>query len=142
MNTKQIGTVAEAKVKANLLAKGFNVAEPEGDYLPFDLVVITKDLRMYKVQVKSGKIKKSGSVNLKLIRNRYEKGRYKHDIRYEEGDVDIFALYVFDLDSCFYIKADEIKQHKYCICFRVNPAKGSQTGREFRMLKDYENMLL
>jgi len=56
MNSKRKGIIAEVKIAADLLAKGYNIAIPERNYLPYDIICIGKNF--YKVQVKSCKILK------------------------------------------------------------------------------------
>lgn len=143
MITKNKGTIAEAKVKADLLVKGYGIAVPEGDYLPFDLICITPDFNMYKIQVKGYKMDRDGKIPLLLKRNKYKPDR-KQGIRartYTKEEVDVFALYVPHLDECFYISSDILDIRKHALAFRVEKTKKTnQWGT--RLLKDYKDFPL
>jgi hypothetical protein len=52
MCTKRKGNIGEAKVIADLLEQGIEVAMPFGDNLPFDLIAVDPDLGLWKAQVK------------------------------------------------------------------------------------------
>lgn len=142
MITKQRGIIAEAKIKADLLSKGYDVAVPEGDYLPFDLICITSNLNIYKIQVKSHKIKKNGAVPLSLRRNRYiPSKRCVHNRTYTKKEVDVFALYIPDIDECFYISSDILDNRKCAINFRVKEPKNGNI-KNIRMVRDYKDFPL
>lgn len=53
LNTGQIGTISELLVCANLIGQGFEVFRSVNPASPFDMVIF-KDNKLYKVEVKSG----------------------------------------------------------------------------------------
>ena len=58
---KTIGEISEIKFAARLVELGYVVLFPWGDNQPYDMVIdIGTDL--YKIQVKTGRYKKSGSI--------------------------------------------------------------------------------
>ena len=134
MNSKNKGTVAEAKIKADLLSKGYNIATPEGDYLPYDLICISKNF--YKIQVKSCKIRKNNSIKVSLRKNIYKSGKALHTKRYEKADADVFAIYVPDTDDCFYIDASLLYHLKCDITLRYYyPENGNI--KNVNLIKNY-----
>lgn len=106
MNTKNKGNIGEAKVIADLVAKDFDVAQPFGDNLPFDLLVIDNKLKVYKVQVKYSS-QKQGSI---VIRNqKWSSNTKRNYVKYYTGiEVDIFAVYCPDNDSVYYVRSSDV----------------------------------
>lgn len=140
MNTKQKGTVTEAKIKADLLSKGYGVAVLEGDYLPFDIVVISPKLNMYKVQIKHARTK-NGSIVFGLRKTVFKNGKYSNNKRYDLTEVDIFAIYSEEFDECFYIKHKEIVNIKTEVFLRVLEPKDF-IRNTMRFAKDYKKFPL
>jgi len=135
MNSKRKGTIAEVKIAADLLAKGYNIAIPEGDYLPYDIICIGKNF--YKVQVKSCKILKNGAIKVSLWKNPYISGKVLHTKRYsKKNDVDVFAVYIPATDDCFYFDAAKIKHARADFTVRYKyPENGNK--RHVNLLKNY-----
>lgn len=139
MSSKRKGTIAEAKIAADLLAKGYNVAVPEGDYLPYDLVCIGDSF--YKVQVKSGKLLKNKAVRLSLRKNMYKSGKVLHTKRYKDDEVDVFALYIPDTDECFYVNAKVVGHIKTEFTLRHSyPVNGNK--KYVNLLQNYKEFPL
>lgn len=112
MNSKQKGMIGEAKITQEFLRAGFHVFREFGDNSRIDLIVEAGS-RLLKVQVKTY-TSKDGRVFL----NRRKSGpnyNYKYDI----SDVDIFAVYVLDLDKCFFVKSDLLCAYSTGLTFRV-----------------------
>lgn len=135
-DTKYIATLAEAAVKTDLLSKGYHVATPEGDYLPFDLLCITPDLNIYKVQVKTRKIK-DGCVIIDLTRQKYKYGAKNNGYQtYSRKDVDVFAIFVRNLNKCFYVHSEILEDHVRALQLRITKTKNNQ-NKGIKMAKDY-----
>jgi len=64
-SNKQLGSVAETIVTAELLKRGWVVSTPEGDYAPYDRIA-TKDCFTHKIQVKSTTYVKNNKYNWTL----------------------------------------------------------------------------
>jgi len=139
MSSKKKGTIAEAKIKADLLLKGYNIAVPEGDYLPYDIICIGQSF--YKVQVKSCKLRKNGSIRLSLRKNMYKSGKSLHTKRYKKHEVDVFAIYILKTDECFYIDANLLDHIKCELTLRHDyPANGRE--RDVNLLDTYREFPL
>jgi hypothetical protein len=125
--THQKGTLAEAKVIADVLEKGYQIAKPLFDYLPFDLIVIDKKWNLYKVQIKYTELKKN-CVALEL--RKYNK-IYEYNKLYESDEVDFFALYVKNVDECLYIPFNFIKNYKTRFTIRYEEKNGINKREDF-----------
>lgn len=105
----QIGKAGEYLTCADLLLKGFNVS-PAGETLPYDLLLDTGK-KILKVQVKTTE------THRKTNQWRGVSGAYVFSIkrkgsnsekRYEDNEVDIFALVALDTMQIGYIKNEDM----------------------------------
>ena len=97
------GEVAEFAVATDLVRKNCRVSYTHGLY-KYDLVA-DKDDELLRVQVK------------KANRNNEKPWKYRiFTDRYEEGQVDLFAGYIVDLDKVFYATYDDVGANE----FRIN----------------------
>ncbi len=125
MNSKDVGNLGEAKVIADLISKQLGVAQVFGDNLPFDLIGISKPkYKLYKIQVKYSKVTRG---TVKLRKQKWSSNTQRNYVSvYEDDDVDVYAVYVPDLDKVLYIKHDTIKHIKNSFEIRILEAKGTQ----------------
>lgn len=101
----QIGKAGEYLTCADLLLKGFNVS-PAGETLPYDLLLDTGK-KILKVQVKTTETYRStnqwrgvnGAYVFSVKRKGADGGK-----RYEDNEVDIFAVVALDTMQVGYIK--------------------------------------
>jgi hypothetical protein len=106
-------SLAEAKIIADLVEKGYQVAMPMATHIPFDLIAIDKDFNLYKVQVKHRKITKGGViVDLRRPNSRTP---------YSTDEVDIFAIYVTDTNECLYVKSHILENNRNGFKIRIEP---------------------
>lgn len=101
MHSKQIGSIGELKVAADLMKKGYSVFTELGDLSTVDLIAL-KDTDVIRIQVKSLS-DKDDVVDLDM----WKKGPSYH-VKYTEELVDIFAVYVPEKDIVFYVNWEEI----------------------------------
>lgn len=113
MNTTDKGVLAELKVRTDLNSKGFKTLNPDGDYLPFDLVAVTPDFNLIKIQVKYSKMK-DGTAKINNFSFNGKQGK-----PYYKEEVDYFALYIPDFDEVFYVPFKEM-QDKQRLYLRVD----------------------
>ena len=123
MSTKRKGNVGEAKVIADLLEQGIEVTLPFGDNLPFDLIAVGPDLRLWKVQVKFASAHQ-GVIRIKNWRQS-ENTQRRYERSYTPAQVDVFAVYCPDTDLVYYVSQREIGQ-KAAFHLRMTPAKNQQ----------------
>lgn len=105
----QIGKAGEYLTCADLLLKGFNVS-PAGETLPYDLLLDTGK-KILKVQVKTTEMYRTtnqwrgvnGAYVFSVKRKGADGGK-----RYEDNEVDIFAVVALDTMQVGYIKNEDM----------------------------------
>lgn len=126
-HTKTVGDLAELKVAARFAEKGYFVSRPLSEHAPYDLIV-DKDNRLQKVQVKARSIYKNGSV---VVRKNTSNGPYS------DGDFDLLALYCIDDERIVLLTWEELRSTEgHEISLRVEKAKNNQT-KHVRYFEDY-----
>ncbi len=93
MNTNQIGNLAEAKIIARAMERGYGVSLPFGDWR-YDLIFDIEG-KLLRVQVKTGKLRE-GVVVFPCCSFDASKGRRS----YTAEEIDVFAVYCAGLDKC------------------------------------------
>jgi hypothetical protein len=106
MNTKDKGNIGEAQVIADLLRQGVQVALPFGDNLPFDLIAVGPDLRLWKVQVKYARVYR-GVLRIRNSRMS-ENTRRRYEQAYTPTQVDVFAVFCPDTQQVYYVSYSEV----------------------------------
>ncbi|ACV12071.1 hypothetical protein Huta_1902 [Halorhabdus utahensis DSM 12940] len=96
------GELAEFEVAADLVEQGCRVSYTHGEY-KYDLVADSED-DLHRVQVKKANQDGDKPWKYRLFTDRYE-----------DGDVDLFAGYVFEEDAVFYVSDEEVGSE-----FRIN----------------------
>jgi hypothetical protein len=127
--TFDIGNEAEGIVLSHYIKAGLRVCIPFGTGGPYDLAVdIGK--RIVKVQVKTA-IYENGCIRCKTRRRNASYPRTMR--RYEESEVDYFAIYCPQLDELFGIP---FRDAKVTASLRIEPT-GNKQERGVRWAKDY-----
>lgn len=113
--------------------------EPIGDCDRYDCV-IDKGEGLKKVQVKTGKLLDTGSIEFPVCSSHYHttKGQHTgHFRRTYHGDVDYFGIYCFENDKCYLVPFNDVKELKRSANLRLSePSNNQQKG--IRWAKDYE----
>lgn len=104
MNSKNVGESSEAQVLAAFLKAGKIVLMPFGDNQRYDLVVDEAG-RFIRIQVKTLRRLKSGSLSFNVCSLTTENGKTKH-VPYH-GQIDYFAAYWREGDKIFIIPVEE-----------------------------------
>jgi len=118
VHTKQSGSLGELKVAADLIARGYAVFTELGDLSKVDLIVLVGN-QPVKLQVKA-RTSKHGRVEVSK-----RKSGPNYQFVYQEGEVDVFAIYVIDKDLCLYVNASDFLMGT-TFSIRVDPAKNGQ----------------
>jgi hypothetical protein len=109
-DTARKGLVAHLAITQRLIELGFEVLEPVGNHLRYDLayyVPASSDQRaqLVRIQCKSARLSKDGSY---LTFNAYNLGgEGKRQRRGYLGDAEYFGLYSHDLRKVYLIHVDE-----------------------------------
>jgi hypothetical protein len=138
MSTKHKGNIGEAKVIADLLEQGIEVALPFGDDLPFDLIAVGPGFRLWKVQVKFV-CAYHDVIRVKNWRQS-ENTQRRYERIYTPGQVDVFAVYCPDTDLVYYVSQKEVGE-RTTFHLRIAPTKNKQEvgvhwGKDYRNFRD------
>ena len=118
------GEVAEFAVAADLVRKDCRVSYTHGLY-KYDLVA-DKDDELLRVQVKKA--------------NEISNKPWKYRIfteRYEEGQVDLFAGYIVDIDEVFYATYDDVGAKEFRINKKQRHELSDSNAKRAKLLEDY-----
>lgn len=129
--TKQKGEVSEAVILAEFMKLGYVVLLPFGDNQPYDLVV-EKDGKFYRIQCKTGKLKK-GVIQFRTV-STLPRLNGSYDYRSHEGKIDFFAVYCPDNGMTCLVPVDEVSTGIGYL--RVEKPKNNQT-KGIRLAEDY-----
>lgn len=137
MHTKDKGDFAEAFVIADLTQKGYKIALPIGENIPFDLIAIRPDHSLVRIQVKYRSVYRNGSLSIKLA-STWKNSAVTRVVKYNPGSVDYFAIFCPETNRAAYISTRELK-HRKVFALRVFPAKNNQS-RRIRSFDAYSNL--
>jgi hypothetical protein len=129
MSTITRGNAAEAAVLKALVEAGIHVLVPFGDGLSFDLAAATDDGRVYRLQVKSGRVISNGCIEFNSCSTDHGNGRLDY-----RGRADFIAVYVGTLDRVFVVPVDDCPSYRGYL--RLNAARNNQR-RRVRLAEDY-----
>jgi hypothetical protein len=131
---KKKGDLAELKVAADLVERGYRIAIPFGEDDDFDLIVC-RDERLERVQVKY--TRSDGMVIAVRCRSHsLTNGKVRHTKHYTSATIDWLAVYDATTDRCFYIPAIELGTGKSLLHLRLKEAKNGQRSG-IRFAEDY-----
>jgi PD-(D/E)XK endonuclease len=133
---KTKGDLAELKVAADLLRRGFRIAIPFGEDCDYDLICDTGE-ELHRIQVKHAT--SDGAVcEVHCMSHSLTNGKVRQTKRYTAETIDWLAVYDRTTERCFYIPAIELGAGRSSINIRLSPARnGQRAGINFA--KDYED---
>jgi hypothetical protein len=118
------GNVAEQAIIFAAVKAGIAVYTPAGEHGRVDLVLAIAG-KLLNVQCKWGRLVADRSlVAVQLAGSRYTPNGYVRS-RYQEGEVDLVAVYCGDLDRC-YLLPEQLFAGKTVVRLRLDPAKNGQ----------------
>ena len=121
-NTKRIGDLSEIMVLGALIRAGYYVSIPFGEDHRYDLIA-EKDDVLYKVQVKSGRLRK-GAILFACYSSHSHRGG---GMRRYTGEIDMFGVYCADVDAVYLIPAEDVTAWSWSL--RVESPKNGQTKK-------------
>lgn len=134
MHTKDKGSIAEAVVIADLTQKGYKIALPIGENVPFDLIAICPDYRLVKIQIKYRRLGANGTVSVKLA-STWKDSAITRVVRYDLNAIDYFAVYCPEVNAVAYVPSSKLKTKK-AFALWVNPSRNNQS-RHVRLFGHY-----
>jgi hypothetical protein len=101
-NTKAIGIVSELVAMERFSRAGFFLYLPFGDAAPADLVLVDRKDRMFRIQVKTGRLR-NGAVMFSCVSCH---GHRKMPPTSYVGHIDALAVYCTDNDELYIVPID------------------------------------
>lgn len=129
LHTKTKGMIGEFAIAKDLAEKGFSVFREIGDLSKIDLIA-EKESKLVRIQVKAI-TEKNGKITVYSKKN-----GPNYSFSYEDKMIDVFAIYVLNHDSIFYVSASELCQAKSALIFRWSDTKNGQK-KNVRFWYDY-----
>ena len=102
-HTKVKADIGLTKVIADLTLKGYTPCIPLSEHQPYDLVVIDKNGKAFKLQVKYASLKDNGVVDVRFRRNWADR-KGSHTEHYSKDEFDYYAIYCPEKDVVLYIQ--------------------------------------
>lgn len=133
LNTVTIGDIGEAQAIALFTKKQIPVSKPLTNNVRYDLI-IEKDNKLYRVQVKSTANIKDGKMEFATKTTNYTKGTWSSN-HYSKNEVDIFFLYCLENDWCGLFIPDN-EDIPTTLFIRTMPPKNNQKVG-IRLMEDY-----
>lgn len=137
MHSKMKGALGQAAVAADLIRQGYFVFGELGDLSKIDLIAVSEDYNLHKVQVKA-----ITSLNgkVELLATKSGPG---YSFKYEQHHADVFAVYVLDRQQVLYVSAHELLQHNKSLTIRLDKTRNSQEKgvNSFEKYLDFERAL-
>jgi hypothetical protein len=121
-NTKRIGDLSEIMVLSALIRAGYYVSIPFGENHRYDLIA-EKDNVLYKIQVKSGRLRK-GAILFACYSSHAHRGG---GMRRYTGEIDLFGVYCADVDGVYLIPAADVSAWSWSL--RVESPKNGQSKK-------------
>ena len=133
--TKDKGDIGVAMVISDLTKRGYKVALPISEHLPFDLIAISSSCQLARVSVKY-----SGNTDAAKISLRSISSNSKDYIvtRVDINDIDGFAVYSPITSECYYVNKNKMIGKKSQIGLRISETTCTNIG-QILFAKDYKN---
>ena len=121
-------------VISDLLRVGIQVALPLSEHLPFDLIAISEDGQLKRVQVKYRAVTPRGGIECKLGSSWADRNGNHHN-PFDPHACDAFAIFCPDPQLCCYLRVDELPAGT--VKLRTTPPQKYSGGGVCRMAADY-----
>src|SRR5258706_16280123 len=118
MHTIEKGDLSVAMITAAFLRKQYVVLKPLSELSRYDLV-IDKGSGFERVQCKTGRLRNGVIIFNTCSSTSHNKGGSRKNYK---GQIEYFAVYCPDLDKCYLIHINEVKNTAAWL--RIEPSKG------------------
>jgi hypothetical protein len=121
---KTKGDLAELKVAADLVERGYRIAIPFGEDVDFDLILVRGD-KLERVQVKY--TRSNGRVIVVRCRSHsLTNGKVRQTKYYTASTIDWLGVYDAATGRCYYIPADELGNGRSVLHLRLTETRNRQ----------------
>jgi hypothetical protein len=101
-HTKAKADIGVAKCIADLVTKGYVPCIPLSEHQPYDIVAVSDNGKIYKLQVKYATLQDNGTIEVKF-RTSWADKHGTHMKYYSPSDFDLYAIYCPEKDTVLYI---------------------------------------
>jgi hypothetical protein len=138
-HTKDKGDLAVAMVICDLVRHGIYVYVPLSEHQPSDLIAVSRDGRVSRVQVKYRSLRRDGVVTIDF-RNTYADRNGYHKKLADRNQFDCYAVYCPNNRKIYYVRNDDIPEaNSMGIALRVVPPKNNQKKGVF-LASEFESV--
>jgi hypothetical protein len=136
-HTKDKGDLGVYEVMADLGRHDIYSCIPISEHLPFDIVAVSHDGELRRIQVKYRSLSKIGNIVIELSSNHSDRnGVHKKPV--DLNSFDCYALYCPQTDKVYYVRNDEIAHPtRRCFTIRIEPPRNKQRQR-INLASEYE----
>ncbi len=134
LTRKAKGDLAEMRVAADLLERGYKIAFPYGEDWDYDIILSRED-KLERVQVKYTR-SDGQAIEIKCRTHSLTNGRIRATKRYTAAIVDWVAAYDVTSDRCYYIPARLLGEGRSLLTLRLSPSRNGQAAG-IRLAADY-----
>lgn len=113
------GDIAVAMVIFDLTSKGIKIALPVSSHLPFDIIAISEDCKLSRIQVKYCDGDESIILSLRTISVSSLLVVKKVNFKY----IDAYAAYSPKTNKVYYVNKSELEKYKTAFTLRLIPSK-------------------
>jgi hypothetical protein len=106
-HTKDKGDLGVYMVIADLGCSGFGVFLPISEHMPFDLIAVSPEGQVRRVQVKYRTLSQNGSITVRFVSTYSDSGGC-HISHIDKSSFDCCAVYCPDNRKIYYIRNEEI----------------------------------
>lgn len=124
---KRLGDLAELRVAADPVPRGFRVLFPYGEDSDYDLAVVRPDGRLERVQVKYHR-GDGATIKVRCLSVSVTNGKIVNTKHYTAATVDWLAVYDATTDCCYYVPSSRFDGHSIPT-LRVTAARNNQTAK-------------
>lgn len=131
-NPCQKGSLGEIAVCKELVKLGYEVFVQFGSHSKVDLILLDENYIPVKIQIKS--VTSANGIVTIYSNKTCLNPKYNH--KYSSSQIDIFAVYILDLDLVFYIPANQLLVNSRLSKFRISEARNGQS-KKVRYVEDF-----
>ena len=136
METKEKGDIGVVMAISDLTRRGYKIALPISEHLPFDLIVISPTYQLAKISVKYCGDESSLKIALRTISSNSKGYKIK---RVNIDDIDGFAVYSPITNKCYYVNKEKMIGRSNQIGLKLSNVTTCSNKKQMLFANDFEN---